>query len=68
MSSKTFTVPNISCGHCTHTIQMEIGEMPGVKKIQADVASKQVVVEWDAPATWDKIKATLMEINFPPAE
>jgi copper ion binding protein len=68
MPSKTFTVPSISCGHCTHTIQMEIGEMPGVKKIQADVASKQVVVEWDAPATWDKIKATLMEINFPPAE
>ena len=68
MSSKTFTVPSISCGHCTHTIQMEIGEMPGVKIIQADLASKQVVVEWDAPATWDKIKANLMEINFPPAE
>lgn len=68
MSSRTFTVPSISCGHCTHTIQMEIGEIPGVKNIQADVASKQVVVEWDAPATWDKIKATLMEINYPPAE
>ena len=68
MQSKTFTVPNISCGHCTHAIQMEVGEIPGVKRVAAEVPSKQVVVDWDDPATWDQIKATLLEINYPPAE
>ena len=68
MSSKTFTVPNISCGHCTRTIQMEIGELAGVSKVLADIDSKQVTVEWDDPATWETIKATLTEINFPPVE
>jgi len=67
MSSKTFTVPNISCGHCTHTIKMELGDLPGVKSVQAEVASKEVTVEWETPATWDKIEATLVEINYPPA-
>ena len=68
MSSKTFTVPNISCGHCTHTIKMELGELPGVKSVEAEVASRQVTVEWEAPATWDQIKAALVEINYAPAE
>ena len=26
MENKTFTVPNISCGHCTHTIEMEVAD------------------------------------------
>lgn len=68
MSSKTFVVPNISCGHCTHTIQRELGELPGVRSVTADVAARQVTVEWDAPATWDGIVARLVEINYPPAE
>jgi copper chaperone len=68
MLSKTFTVPNISCGHCTHTIKMELGELAGVKSVEADVASRQVTVEWDPPASWDQIKATLVEINYAPAE
>ncbi len=67
MSTKTFTVPNISCGHCTHTIEMELGDLAGVAAVKADEATKQVTVEWDVPATWDEIKALLDEINYPAA-
>lgn len=67
MESKTFTVPNISCGHCVHTVQMEVSDIAGVKSVKAEQDSKQVVVEWEAPATWDQIKATLVEINYAPA-
>lgn len=66
MESKTFVVPNISCGHCTHTIEMEVGDIAGVSRVKADEATKQVIVEWDKPATWDQIQATLVEINYPP--
>ena len=68
MPSKTFEVPNISCKHCTMTIQREVGELAGVQHVQADVDTRQVMVEWDAPATWEQIKALLVEINYPPAE
>ena len=67
MQSKTFTVPNISCGHGTHTVEMELGDLAGVKSVKADIDSKQVVVEWDDPATWSQIEATLVEINYAPA-
>ena len=66
MTSKTFNVPNISCGHCTHTIETEVGELAGVASVKADQASKQVTVAWDTPATWDQITAVLQEINYPP--
>ena len=65
MNSKTFTVPNISCGHCTHTIEMEVGELAGVSSVKAVEATKQVTVEWGDPASWEKIQALLQEINYP---
>lgn len=67
MTTKTFVVPNISCGHCTHTIESELSELTGVQNVQADQATKQVTVTFDDPATWEKIEATLEEINYPPA-
>ncbi len=68
MQTKTFTVPNISCGHCVATVQEEVGEIAGVSSVKADATSKIVTVNWDAPADWDKIKAVLVEIEYPPAE
>jgi len=67
MTTKTFVVPNISCSHCTHTIESELSEIAGVESVKAEEASKQVTVTYDGPATWDKIVATLEEINYPPA-
>lgn len=67
MQSKTFTVPNISCGHCTHTVESELSDIAGVKSVKANLDSKQVVVEWGDPATWEQIEAMLVEINYPPA-
>ena len=68
MTTKTFTVPNISCGHCTHTIESELGELAGVQSVKADEATKQVTVAYDTPANWDTIKNLLTEINFPAAD
>lgn len=68
MNSKTILVPNISCGHCTNTIQEEIGELAGVTAVSAEIESKKVVIEWDAPATWEEIDETLNEIGFPPQQ
>ncbi len=68
MTSKTFVVPNISCGHCTHTIEMEVGELAGVTSVKAEQESKQVTVAWQDPATWEQIEALLQEINYPPEQ
>jgi copper chaperone CopZ len=66
MATKTFSVPNISCGHCTRTIEMELGDMPGVARVEADQGTQQVTVVWEEPATWGNIQSLLQEINYPP--
>lgn len=68
MSTITYTIPNISCGHCVHTIEMEVGELDGVKKVQATEEPQQATITFDAPATEETIKSLLAEINYPVAE
>jgi len=67
MTTTTYSVPSISCGHCVNTIQMEIGEMEGVQSVTADAATKMVEITFDAPANEDAIKSLMAEINFPVA-
>lgn len=66
MTTVTFTVPKISCGHCVHTIQMEVGDLEGVQSVKASNETKQVEVVFETPATEDKIVALMKEINYPP--
>ena len=65
MTTVTYSVPAIHCGHCTHTIETEVGELQGIQSVKADEASKQVQITFEAPASEDKIKALLAEINYP---
>ena len=67
METDKFTIANISCGHCVSAIQRELSEIEGVSKIEGDPGTKEIVVDWDAPATLEKIRATLEEINYPAA-
>ena len=67
MTTVTYSVPNISCRHCTHTIQMEVGEMDGVESVNASAETKQVEIVFDAPADEESIKALMAEINYPVA-
>jgi copper ion binding protein len=68
MDKQTFAIPNISCGHCVKTIQTELGDLKGVLLVKGDVEKKEVTVEWDSPATLEKIKSTLTEVNYPVSE
>lgn len=65
MTTVTYTVPAISCGHCTHTIETEVGELQGVQSVKADEATKKVEITFDAPASEETIKTLLAEINYP---
>jgi len=65
MTTVTYSVPAISCGHCTHTIETEVADLQGVESVKAEIESKKVVITFDEPASEEKIKALLAEINYP---
>jgi copper chaperone CopZ len=68
MESKTFLIPNISCGHCVMTIKNELSEIEGVSNVEGDPDSKKITVQYDSPANLEKITSTLKEINYPAAD
>jgi copper chaperone CopZ len=67
MATVTYSVPNISCGHCVRTIQNEVGELAGVQSVKASEQTKMVEIVFGDPATEERIKALLAEINYPAA-
>lgn len=65
MKTIKFNVPAMHCNHCTHTVSMELSDLEGVYKVDADLNTKVVTVEYDAPATEQTMRETLAEINYP---
>jgi copper chaperone CopZ len=65
MAIETFSIPNISCGHCVMSIKNELSELEGVKIVDGDPDIKSITVEFEPPATLEQIKETLKEINYP---
>ncbi len=68
MNTITYTIPNISCHHCVHTISMELSELPGVQSVKGEVDTKQITVTYESPATLEQIENTLSEIDYPIAK
>ena len=67
MQTITYSVPAIHCGHCLHTIEMEVGDHPGVQAVKADLDSRRVMIHFGDPATEENIKALFEEIRYPVA-
>lgn len=65
MTTVTYQIPNINCMHCVHTIKTELSELAGVQSVEGWADKKQIKITFDAPATEEKIKAALQEINYP---
>ena len=65
MISKTYSIPNISCGHCTATIERELAPLDGVTKVNAQIEPKQVTVEVNNESILREVEKTLDEIGFP---
>jgi copper chaperone CopZ len=66
MQTITYTIPNISCGHCIHTIKTEVSELAGVKSVEGDQNTQKVTITFDNPASERQIKELLKEIDYPP--
>jgi copper chaperone len=67
MKTVTLKIPSITCAHCVHTITSELMTITGVKKVTGDENKREIVVEFDAPATLEIIRDVLTEINYEPS-
>lgn len=65
MNTVVYNVPKIHCDHCLHTIETELGDVQGVEAVKASLGDKKVMIRFNEPASEEKLKSVLAEIEYP---
>ncbi|WP_040838032.1 heavy-metal-associated domain-containing protein [Nocardia brevicatena] len=68
MSTSTYTVTGMTCGHCVQAVQSEIGKIDGVTKVDVDLTSGRVTVDSAAPVPAEAVAAAVDEAGYELAE
>lgn len=65
MQTEVFKVPGVSCEHCRRAITESVRELPGIARVDVDLAGKTVTVTYDPAATGaDRIRLAIEEAGY----
>ncbi len=64
MSTATYTVTGMTCGHCVSSVKEEVSEVPGVTSVDVDLDSGRLTVESDSPIEPATIVAAVEEAGY----
>ena len=63
MSTRTYSVPGVSCGHCRTAITNEVATVAGVESVEVDLDTKTVTVRGES-LDEDAIVAAIDEAGY----
>ncbi|MFI0357296.1 heavy-metal-associated domain-containing protein [Actinomadura sp. 9N407] len=64
MSTATYTVAGMTCGHCVNSVKEEVGQVTGVSAVDVDLATGQVTVTSAAPLDDAQVRAAVEEAGY----
>ena len=64
MSTSTYTVAGMTCGHCVTAVTAEVAQVPGVTGVEVDLASGRLTVTSGAPVDDDALRAAVDEAGY----
>ncbi len=65
MTTKTLSVPDISCDHCKMSIEGAVAPLDGVRRVEVQVPERTVEVEYDGTdATFAAIVTAIEEQGY----
>ena len=64
MTTTTFLVPGMTCGHCKGAVADELSKINGVSNVDVDLDSKKVTIESEADIEWQVIVGAGDEAGF----
>jgi copper chaperone len=64
MSTSTYTVVGMTCGHCVNAVTAEVSQLPGVTAVDVDLASGGLTVTSDAPVDDSAVHAAVEEAGY----
>ncbi len=64
MTTTTFLVPGMTCGHCKSAVTDELSKINGVTNVDVDLDSKKVTIKSEADVEWQVIVDAVDEAGF----
>jgi copper chaperone CopZ len=64
MSSASYTVVGMTCGHCVNAVTEEVSQIPGVTAVDVDLASGGLTVTGEAPIDETAVRAAVEEAGY----
>jgi len=64
MSTSTFTVTGMTCGHCVRSVTEEVSDIPGVLDVQVDLATGRLTVSSTTPLDASAVRAAVEEAGY----
>lgn len=64
MSTATYTVTGMTCGHCVASVTEEVSEVPGVTAVDVDLASGRLTVTSEAPVSEAQVREAVAEAGY----
>jgi copper chaperone CopZ len=64
MTTSTYTVTGMTCGHCVSSVSSEISKLGGVSNVQVDLATGAVTVTSDQPLDDAAVRAAVDEAGY----
>ncbi|GAA4586413.1 heavy-metal-associated domain-containing protein [Planotetraspora phitsanulokensis] len=68
MTTATYTVKGMTCGHCVSSVKEEVGGIPGVSGVQVDLGTGLVTVESETPVDAALIRSAVAEAGYEVAD
>lgn len=64
MTTATYTVRGMTCGHCVQSVTEEVSELPGVTDVNVDLPTGAVTVTSEGPLGDDQVRAAVTEAGY----
>jgi copper chaperone CopZ len=64
MSTSTYTVVGMTCGHCVNSVTEEVTQVPGVTDVDVDLATGGLTVTSDTQVDDAAIRAAVEEAGY----
>ena len=64
MSTASYTVVGMTCGHCVSSVTEEVSQLPGVTDVDVDLASGGLTVTGDAEVDDAAVRAAVEEAGY----
>jgi copper ion binding protein len=64
MTTVTYQVSGMTCGHCVQAVSREVGALPGVEAVDVDLATGAVRVSSQEPLSTEAVRTAVDEAGY----